>query len=140
MAETGTGRSAASYLGTGWSFPPRFVTQRGGVDMTSAEADIEASLRILLGTVQGERFLNPGYGLDMHNLLFEEMSTTMRNYLKDRIRNSILIYEPRIDLVSLELSAPSPEDGKLGILMEYSIRGTNSRYNLVYTVGPAGRG
>ncbi|MBS1140576.1 MAG: putative tail lysozyme [Proteobacteria bacterium] len=73
-----------SFLGTGWSFPPRF--SRSGAVMVSNEADIHESLVILFSTVAGERLFEPKYGLDMHEMMFEPMSTTMRTLLLDRVR------------------------------------------------------
>jgi phage baseplate assembly protein W len=128
----------SSFLGRGWSFPPEFVIsgeaghEVGEVAMVADEQDIEASLRILFGTTLGERFLNPGYGLDMHDLLFEPMSTTQRTFLKDRVTTAILVHEPRIILLSLEIDSPDPNDGSLRIVVTYDVRATNSRYNLVF--------
>lgn len=121
-----------SFLGIGWSFPPEFVRETASVRMTADEEDIRASLIILLGTAAGERFLMPDYGLDMHGLLFESLNTTMQTHLKDRVRTAILIHEPRIDLLSLELDTSQQLDGRLGIVIDYAVRATNSRYNLVY--------
>lgn len=121
-----------SFLGTGWSFPPEFILQTRSVVMTSDEEDIDRSLRILFGTAIGERFLNPKYGLDMHEILFESMSTTMKTFIKDRVKTAILIYEPRINLLSLELDTSAQYEGKISIVLEYEVRATNSRYNLVY--------
>lgn len=126
---------APSFLGTGWSFPPQFTrNDRGVLDvvMTSDEDDIRASLTILFGTVQGERFLVPKYGLDPHELLFEPASTTMTAFLKDRITVAILIHEPRIRVIALDVDTPDPYAGLLRISLDYEIRATNSRYNLVY--------
>jgi Bacteriophage baseplate protein W len=119
-----------SFLGTGWSFPPQFAA--GEVRMTADEEDIAASLRILFGTAAGERFLEPKYGLDMREVLFEPMSTTLRTFLKDRVKTAILIYEPRIRLLSLEIASPDPGAGTLAIAVEYEVRSTNSRFNLVF--------
>ena len=121
-----------SFLGRGWSFPPEFVAATGDVVMTEGQADIDASLRVLFGTSLGERFLVPTYGLDMHELQFEPMSTGLRTFLHDRIRLAILIYEPRITIVSLDVRNPTELDGTLLIALEYEVRATNSRYNLVY--------
>ena len=104
--------------------------------MTSDEADIEASLKILFGTALGERFLNPKYGLDMHEMLFEPMSTTIKTLVKDRIQIAILLYESRINLLSLELDNPEQPEGQINLLVEYEIRGSNSRFNLVYPFYP----
>ena len=127
-----------SFLGTGWSFPPEFMLsgaagkEAGQVRMTSDEADIRASLAILFGTALGERFLQPAYGLDMHEVLFEAVSTTMKTYLEDRIKTTILIYEPRINLLGLQVDTSRQTEGLLLILVEYAVRATNSRYNLVF--------
>jgi len=122
----------ASFLGTGWSFPPEFTPNGRDVLMTSDEDDIRASLTILFGTVRGERFMIPRYGLDPQELLFEPFSTTMRAFLKDRISTAILIQEPRIRVLALEVVMADPEAGVLQISLDYEVRATNSRYNLVY--------
>jgi len=122
----------SSFLGTGWSFPPEFVQNGRGVAMTSDEENIRANLEILFGTVQGERLMLPKYGLEPHELLFEPTNTTMRAFLKDRIMAAILIYEPRIRLISLEVDSTDPNAGTLQLILEYEVRATNSRYNLVY--------
>lgn len=123
---------SSPFLGTGWSFPPEFAIDAGEVLMTTDEADIEASLRILFGTALGERFLKPKYGLDLRELLFDPLSTTMETLLKERIKTTILVYEPRINLVALTLDTSRQTEGKLQIFLEYAIRATNSRFNLVF--------
>ncbi|ACM22086.1 phage baseplate outer wedge protein (acidic lysozyme), putative [Geotalea daltonii FRC-32] len=124
--------SITSFLGSGWSFPPSFSAAAGRINMSSEEKDIEESLRILLGTTAGERFLNPKYGLDMRQLLFEPMSETMKTYIADGIRIGILIYEARINLLSVVLDTSAQYQGVIAVHLEYEIRATNSRYNLVY--------
>ncbi|MBV9773839.1 MAG: GPW/gp25 family protein, partial [Gemmatimonadetes bacterium] len=123
---------STSFLGRGWSFPPEFAPGAGGVLMSSDEEDIHESLKILFGTAAGERFLRPRYGLDMHEVLFEPMSTTLKTYLQDRIRTSILIYEPRVNLLSLELDTSGQQEGRVTLIVDYEVRATNSRFNLVY--------
>jgi len=130
MEDNGNPDGYTSFLGTGWSFPPSFTS--GGVKMSADEADIHESLVILFGTTAGERFLQPQYGLDMHELMFEPMSTTLRTFLIDRIRTAILVYEPRIKVVNLNIDTPDPNEGTLNILLEYEVRATNSRFNLVF--------
>lgn len=121
-----------SFLGTGWSYPPEFVLETSEVLMTSDEEDIEASLKILLGTAVGERFLNPKYGLDLHEMLFEPMSTTMITFLKDQAKIALLIYESRINLLALELDTSGQLEGRVSIVVDYEVKATNSRFNLVY--------
>lgn len=130
MADNTSNEVYSSFLGTGWSFPPNFIG--GGIKMSSDEVDIHESLQILFGTATGERFLQHEYGLDMHELMFEPMSTTLRTFLIDRVRTAILIYEPRIKVINLDIDSPDPNEGSLRILLEYEVRANNSRYNLVF--------
>lgn len=119
-----------SFLGRGWAFPPRFAG-RGAV-MVAAADDIRESLRILFATVAGERPFAPGYGLDLRPVLFEPLSTTLRTLLLDRIRTAILIHEPRIRPLTLSLEVAEAGSGTLELRLDYEIRATNSRYNLVH--------
>ena len=121
-----------SFLGTGWSFPPEFSRARAGVRMVADEDDVRQSLVVLFGTALGERFLRPRYGLDMHEMLFEPVSTTTKTYLEDRVRTTILVYEPRIDLLAVALDTTALPEGRVTLVVEYAVRATNSRYNLVY--------
>lgn len=143
MADDATNHAYDSFLGRGWSFPPEFrllrdaatdggVRLRGEVAMRADEDDIAESLRILFGTTVGERFLNPSYGLDVQALQFEPLTTTLRTFLKDRIKNAILIHEPRITVLTLDVYSPDPNAGTLALVLEYEIRATNSRFNLVF--------
>lgn len=125
-----SGERYASFLGTGWSFPPRFAGS--GAVMVANEADIHESLLILFGTAAGERLFAPRYGLDMHELMFEPMSTTMRTLLLDRVRTAILIHEPRIRVLTLSIDSTDPNTGQLNIQLDYEVRATNSRFNLVF--------
>lgn len=121
-----------SFLGTGWSFPPEFVLETGEVVMTSDEADIEASLKILLGTSAGERIMHPKYGLNMQEMLFDPMSTTAQTLLKDRVKTVLLVYEPRINVLRVDIDTSALYDGRLLVNIDYEIRATNSRFNIVY--------
>ena len=132
MAEIKSALEIRSLLGTGWSFPPRFVADAQGVVMTPDEADVDASLRILFGTALGERFMHPQYGLDLRELLFEPITTTAKTLLLDRIKTAVLVYEPRIKPITIEIDSAAQPEGKVALLLEYEIRATNSRYNLVY--------
>lgn len=118
------------FLGRGWAFPPAFGSAGGR--MTQDEADIDASLRILFGTKPGERPLFPTYGLDLSELMFEPLSTTLRSLLLDRIRTGVLVHEPRIRVLNLVIDDSEALAGVLQVRLDYEVRSTNSRFNLVY--------
>jgi uncharacterized protein len=128
-------QSFNSILGTGWAFPPSFDRESGSVALVSNEADIKESLNILLSTSLGERVMQPRYGCNLTDYLFEPLSSSVIGFIKDRVENAILLYEPRIIAEKIEVTDDSSFDlieGKFIISIEYTIPGTNSRFNYVY--------
>jgi uncharacterized protein len=121
-----------SFLGVGWSFPPTFHKDPCQVAMVADEEDIEQSLKILLSTRHGERVLQPEYGCNLDVLLFEPINTSLITFVKDLIEKAVLYHEPRIDLKKIEIVTDQVLEGILLIELEYVVRTTNSRYNLVY--------
>jgi phage baseplate assembly protein W len=120
------------FLGRGWSFPPVFNAQLSDVMMTEKEKDIEASLHILLTTTMGERVMEPRYGCNMEELVFESLNTTTKTLMKDKIQTAILYFEPRIDVTKIELDDSNQLEGEILIKIEYMVRATNSRFNFVF--------
>jgi len=125
-------KELTSFLGTGWGFPPSFEAQRGGVVMASDEDDIEQSLKILLSTRLGERIMLPDYGCNLEDLLFSPMDLTLKTFVRDQVQTAILYHEPRIDPIKVDFSESNDLEGELLILVEYIIRATNSRKNMVF--------
>ena len=121
-----------SFLGRGWSFPPEFNNESRAVKMLEDEEDIRSSLQILLSTRPGERIMVPGYGCNLDELLFSPLNLTIKTYVVDLIRTAILYYEPRIDVNKIEIDLTDEFNGVLLIHIEYTIRATNSRMNMVY--------
>jgi len=124
-----------SILGTGWAFPPSFDSESGSIALVSDEEDIRESLNILLSTSLGERVMQPGYGCNLNDYLFEPLSSSMIGFIRDRVENAILIYESRIVVEKIEVTDDRSFDlmeGRFLITVEYTIPGTNSRFNYVY--------
>jgi uncharacterized protein len=119
------------FLGTGWDFPPTFERGPDGVRMISDEDDIRSSLHILLSTTVGERRMQPKYGCNLQKLVFEPSDATLQAYIKDLVKTAILYFEPRIILNDLTLEA-SPLEGRIEIVITYTVAATNTRFNLVY--------
>lgn len=121
-----------SFLGTGWAFPPVFVKEQKQTKMISNEEDIKSSLHILLTTRLGERVMFPEYGCNLEELLFESLNRTLITYTIDLIKTAILYHEPRIDVIKIDITETDPLEGKLVIAIDYVVRATNSRTNVVF--------
>lgn len=120
------------FLGTGWAFPVRFDNQGQSVAVAEAEEDIRQSLEILLSTSLGERVLRPAFGWKRDALMFEPLSTTFGATLAREIENAILFYESRIELNVVDFDTAVDQTGLILIRLDYTVRTTNTRTNLVY--------
>jgi uncharacterized protein len=124
-----------SFIGTGWTFPPTFNCNTGTVEMSVGVKDIEESLHILLSTTLGERVMQPKYGCNLKEYLFEPLDSNMIGYIKQRVKDSILFYEPRIIAEKIDVTGDDSSDlweGRFTVSVEYTIPGTNSRFNYVF--------
>lgn len=121
-----------SFLGKGWSFPPSFDPVTRQLEMLQGEEDIKSSLQILLSSRLGERVMQPEFGCNLDDLVFEDLDTTLITDLKNRVEVSILYFEPRINLNSIEIIPQTELEGKILLSINYTIRATNSRSNLVF--------
>ena len=121
-----------SFLGSGWSFPPTFSKIEKVVEMVSDEDDIKESLLILLTTAVGERIMQPKYGCNLDALIFEPLNTTLKTYIRALVKQTILLYEPRIRLNDVIIIMVDEPAGRVDLCVDFTVRTTNSRYNLVY--------
>jgi hypothetical protein len=122
----------APFLGTGWAFPPRFGAGGRDVEMVSGAEDVAQSLAILFGTEPGERAMREGYGASLRRFLFEEIDQSMLTRMRGAILDAILAFEPRVAVDGIEIVETAETAGLLTISLHYRLRGTNSRYNMVW--------
>ena len=73
----------SNFLGQGWAFPPGFSWESKTMIPVREEEDIKQSLLILLSTQLGERVMQPRYGCQLQNTVFEKADKTTLTYLQD---------------------------------------------------------
>jgi hypothetical protein len=121
-----------SFLGTGWAFPPEFDPGTRKAKLVSHGADIKESLAILLSTSPGERVMQPTFGCGLSTRMFDNINPGTITLISDIIKRAILFFEPRIRLDNIRVDTQSQYEGLLKIQLEYTIRSTNTRHNMVY--------
>ena len=118
-------------LGTGWTFPIR-ITGRGGFALSRQEQDVAEAIWIVLATARGERIMQPDFGCGIHDYVFESVDAYVVGRLEREIRIAIDRWEPRIELKEITVDTSGAADGELPIEIDYVVRATNDRRNLVY--------
>lgn len=126
----GTGREKA-FLGVGWAFPI-CLQPDGQIETVAFEEDIRQAIRIILDTNPGERVMRPDFGAGLNAFVFESLSETVRQRVKTQVENSLIDWEPRIDVQEIKVEIDPLEPNKLLIDIRYRVRATNSLSNLVY--------
>ena len=124
--------SDPAFLGNGWAFPPTFSAGGADVEMVAGSEDIRQALQILLATHAAERPFQDSFGCDLRQFLYEEIDQSLISSITGLISDAILLHEPRVDLNNVDVEASDAEQGLVLIRVGYTIRGTNSRFNLVY--------
>ena len=102
-----------TFLGNGWSFPPALDKDGTPTRMSAYEENIRQSLWTLLSTSPGERVHRYDYGCPVRRYVFEIMDISTQTLLRDEIERAVVMFILRITL-------------------DYTIRRTNRRTNMVY--------
>jgi phage baseplate assembly protein W len=123
---------AKEFLGRGWKFPVSVDAKTGRISMSEYEQDIRESIWIILSTAKGERVMRPDFGCGIHDLVFAPINNTTVNLVENSVREALTLWEPRIELIKVEVSAEESAQGKLLVSIDYRVRVTNNRFNLVY--------
>jgi len=120
-----------AFLGVGWAFPPQLGPDQR-LALAAYEKDIEQSIRIILGTNRGERVMRPDFGAGLIEFVFEPANTATMELLKKRVEESLIDWEPRIDVEEVKVTIEPNERNRLDIDVSYRVRATNNLHNLVY--------
>ena len=122
---------AKDFLGVGWKYPVR-SDLNGKIALSHYEEDIQEAIRIILGTAKGERVMRPDFGCGVHELVFSPISTATMTLVENSVREALTFWEARIELIRVEASDREAGAGKLLVDIEYKVRVTNNRFNLVH--------
>ncbi len=122
---------AKTFLGTGLSFPLR-TNARGGVTLVSGSEDIEQAIYIILSTRPGERVMRPTFGCRAHELLFEPFSAATVSLLQEYVLEALRMWEPRIDVIRVNVDTEMGATGALMAEVEYVIKATHDTRSIVY--------
>jgi len=86
------------------------------------ETAIARSVRNLVLTLPGERFFNQNLGSRISDSLFENIDEITAGIIKDEIETTIQNYEPRVDLISVEV-LPNYDEYSFDVNITYNIVG-----------------
>jgi uncharacterized protein len=119
------------FVGAGWAFPMA-IDATGGVALVRRERELEDSMRLILATAPGERPMRPEFGCGIHDYVFAPADATTAGRIAYEVRISLERWEPRVDVVAVDVTADPEDRSTLYVGITYAIRGTNDPRNLVF--------
>lgn len=126
------GIAAKDFLGVGWSLPLQ-LDRTADVALAEYEEDVRQAILIILRTERGERVaMRPDFGAGLREFVFRPVSTTTMALIRQRVHESLVLWEPRIEPPEVEITAAGPDRSRLDIAISYRIRATNAFHNLVF--------
>ena len=88
------------------------------------ENAIARSVRNIVFTLPGEKFFDEDFGSRISASLFENIDEISANIINDEIRQSIINYEPRVNLLDV-ITNPNFDNNAFDVIIIYEIIGAD---------------
>ena len=114
----------ARLLGRGFAFPPAISTE-GRWQWSSGTDNVRQSIRLILQTEPLERIMLPEFGGGLKALLFQPNTIATHKLVEQIIRQALQIWEPRINLESIDVTVDPAEAQAAVATIRYSLVATD---------------
>ena len=118
-------------LGKGWAFPVA-PDPGGAVEMAAYEESVRQSIRIILGTLPGERLMRPDFGCRLGEIVFAPATQRTISLAEHYIREALVRWEPRIIVEEVKGEVDAADPSRINIRIGYELRSVNTFFNMVY--------
>lgn len=122
---------SGNFLGVGWTSPVK-LDNKGQVVTAKYEDCVRQSIWTILSTAKGERLMRPDFGCGIHDLVFASNSAATIGAIVSDVTEALIEWEPRIDVLNVDVYGEQNQPNQLLIQINYQVRSTNNRFNLVY--------
>ena len=88
------------------------------------ESAIARSVRNIVFTVPGEKFFDEDFGSRISQSLFENINDISANIIRNEIKSSLRLYEPRVNVREVEVK-PNFDQNEFNVTIIYEIIGAD---------------
>jgi phage baseplate assembly protein W len=90
---------------------------------TNVLTQIKSNFKNLMLTRKGERVMQPDFGTDIHNMVFEQITEETQDNMKLSITNSVERWMPFLELQNIQINTPADGDvNTVAIKIDYRFR------------------
>jgi hypothetical protein len=122
---------AEEFIGAGLAFPLR-TDATGRIALVTRDAELQESMRLVLGTAFGERPMRPEFGCGIHDLVFAPADDTTAGRVAYAVQQSLERWEPRVEVLEVDVTFTDASSTTMYVDVSYTPRGTNDPRNLVF--------
>jgi phage baseplate assembly protein W len=99
----------------------------------STKDQIKSNVINLLLTNRGERIMNPNFGADIKDLLFEGMTDNLKSIIQDRVTTSFTTYIPQASINNVDVVF-SEDTNTINVTVNYTlnISGTSDQVTIEF--------
>ena len=115
-------RVSKSFKDLSMSF--KFNPLSGDLITLKNENAIARAVRNIVLTTPGEKFFDPDFGSSVSEILFENVDDITAVSIKDEIKSSLNNYEPRVELIDVNVD-PNFDENQFDVLITYRIIGVD---------------
>ena len=115
-------RVSKSFKDVSMSF--KFNPLSGDLIALKNENAIARAVRNIVLTSPGEKLFNPEFGSSVSEILFENVDDITAVSIRDEIRSSLSNYEPRVELIDVEVD-PNFDENQFDVIITYRIVGVD---------------
>ena len=115
-------RVSKSFKDISMSF--KFNPLSGDLISLSNENAIARAVRNIVLTTPGEKFFDPDFGSSVSEILFENVDDITAISIEDEIKNCLANYEPRVELIDVNVD-PNFDENQFDVIISYRIIGVD---------------
>ena len=117
-----TQRVSKSFKDISMSF--KYNPLSGDLISLSNENAIARAVRNIVLTTPGEKFFDPDFGSSVSEILFENVDDITAISIEDEIKNCLANYEPRVELIDVNVD-PNFDENQFDVIISYRIIGVD---------------
>ena len=102
----------------------KFNPLSGDLITLKNETAIARAVRNIVSTTPGEKLFDPEFGSTVSEILFENLNDITAVSIRDEIRSSLRNYEPRVELIDVNVD-PNFDENQFDVLIKYRIIGVD---------------
>lgn len=107
--------------------------QQGYFEQTYESMENEKTkLKNLMNTIEGERYMQPSFGLSLHKYLFEPITAIIQSKIETDVKRKIEFWLPNLIINDLLVDIVTDVDrNRINVSIDFSLKSIPSEYDVV---------